>query len=105
MIPVRLARRQLVHSDCGQEYLARGAQQQARQREERGGEEGAEKLGLLHGGDYSPKSRTKATFPASVGALSKVRRTAASVTIALLPFPSKTENQVCLLAEPSERSL
>jgi hypothetical protein len=69
------------------EYLARGAQQQARQREKRGGEDGAEKLGLLHGMDYSPKNLTKATFPS-------VRRTAPSVTIALNPFPSETENRV-----------
>ena len=83
-----------MHSDCGREYLARGAQQQARQREKRGGENGAEELGLLHSGDYSPKNRAKATFPAAVGALSEVRRTAASVTIVLIPFPSETENRV-----------
>ncbi len=60
-----------MHSDCGQEYLARGAQQQAAQREERQGEEAAKKQGLLHGGDYSPKNRTKATFPAAVGLSAK----------------------------------
>ena len=60
-----------MHSDCGREYLARGAQQQARQREKRGGKESAEKLGLMHGGDYSPKNRTKATFPAAVGLSAK----------------------------------
>jgi hypothetical protein len=76
-----------MHSDCGREYLARGAQQQARQREKRGGEEDANKHGLMHGRDYSPKNLTKATFPS-------VCRTAASVTIALNPFPSATENRV-----------
>src|SRR2546422_1828684 len=35
----------------------------------------AEKLGLLHSADYSPKNRTKATFALADAALSEVRRT------------------------------
>jgi MFS family permease len=52
---------QLGCSDCGQECLARGAQQQAAQREEREREE-AEKHGLLHAWHYSPKDAGKATM-------------------------------------------
>jgi hypothetical protein len=48
----------------------------------------------MHGQDYSPKNLTKATFPAALEVLSEVRRTAASVTIVLIAFPSETENRV-----------
>ena len=47
-------------TDCRQGYLARGAQQQAAQREERE-REGSEKPCLLHGGDYSRTKRRNAT--------------------------------------------
>ena len=39
------------NTDCRQEYLARGAQQQAAQREEREREESGKRL--LHGHDYT----------------------------------------------------
>ncbi len=39
------------YTDCGLEYLARGAQQQAAQREEREREESENRL--LHGHDYT----------------------------------------------------
>jgi len=40
------------NTDCGREFLARGAQQQAAQREEREREENGEKH-LMHETDYS----------------------------------------------------
>ncbi len=53
---------QVACSDCGQGYLARGAQQQAAQREEREREEARNKHGLLHAWHYSSKDAKKATM-------------------------------------------
>src|SRR5687768_7096132 len=49
-------------TDCRGEYLARGAQQQAAQREEREREEARNKHGLLHAWHYSLKGGKKATM-------------------------------------------
>jgi hypothetical protein len=61
MIPVRRVAA-VRYSDCGREFLARGAQQQAAQREERQGKEGGEEHGLMHEGHYSLKNLARANF-------------------------------------------